>query len=61
MMGKITKRFDTIAYVRPTEKCNLRCEHCFIPPNPATMSDKQILDIPRQLSDAGTPRDISNT
>jgi hypothetical protein len=21
-MDKITKRFDTIAYVRPTEKCN---------------------------------------
>ena len=57
-MGKITKRFDTIAYVRPTEKCNLRCEHCFIPPNPATMSDKQILDIPRQLSDAGVTGNV---
>ncbi len=57
-MDKITKRFDAIAYVRPTEKCNLRCKHCFIPPNPATMSDKQILDIPRQLSDAGVTGNV---
>ncbi|SFV87256.1 hypothetical protein MNB_SUP05-SYMBIONT-4-1073 [hydrothermal vent metagenome] len=58
MMDKITKRFDTIAYVRPTEKCNLRCKHCFIPPNPATMSDEQILDIPRQLSGAGVTGNV---
>ncbi len=57
-MDKITKRFNAIVYVRPTEKCNLRCKHCFIPPNPATMSDEQILDIPLQLSSAGVTGNV---
>lgn len=55
---KRTKKIDTIVYIRPTEKCNLRCQHCFIPPNPATMSDEQILSIPRQLSDAGVTANV---
>ncbi len=55
---KITKKIDTIVYIRPIEKCNLRCQHCFIPPNPATMSDEQILSIPRQLSDAGVTTNV---
>lgn len=50
--------FNTIAYVRPTEKCNLRCKHCFIPPNPAAMSDEQILNVPMQLSNAGVSGNV---
>ena len=47
-----------MAYVRPTEKCNLRCKHCFVPPNPASMSDEQILDMPMQLSAAGVSGNV---
>ena len=53
MMNKASEMFNTIVYVRPTEKCNLRCKHCFIPPNPSSMSDEQILTIPTQLEEAG--------
>ncbi|VVH65711.1 hypothetical protein BSPLISOX_1944 [uncultured Gammaproteobacteria bacterium] len=58
MIDKVSNKFNTIAYVRPTEKCNLRCKHCFIPPNPSSMSDEQILDIPLQLSSAGVSGDV---
>jgi len=52
MINKVSNKFNSIAYLRPTEKCNLRCQHCFIPPNPDSMSDKQILSIPMQLNRA---------
>ena len=58
MIEKVSNKFNAIAYVRPTEKCNLRCKHCFIPPNPSSMSDEQILDIPMQLSGAGIFGDV---
>ena len=44
-------QFSKIVYVRITEDCNLRCKHCFIPPNPKHMSDDQVLAIPKKLSD----------
>ena len=53
MTDKVSNRFKTMAYVRATEKCNLRCKHCFVPPNPASMSDEQILGIPSQLRKSG--------
>ncbi len=53
MIDKVSNKFKTMADVRPTEKCNLRCKHCFVPPNPSFMSDEQILDMPMQLSATG--------
>jgi radical SAM protein with 4Fe4S-binding SPASM domain len=58
MIDKVSNKFKTIAYVRPTEKCNLRCKHCFVPPNPSTMSDEQILGIPAQLRKAGVSGNV---
>jgi len=58
MTDKVSKRFNAIAYVRPTEKCNLRCQHCFIPPNPSSMRDEQIFDIPPSLSASGVSGDV---
>jgi radical SAM protein with 4Fe4S-binding SPASM domain len=58
MIDKVSNKFNAIAYVRPTEKCNLRCKHCFIPPNPSAMSDEQILDIPMQLSAASVSGNV---
>ncbi len=57
-MTKVSDKFNTIAYVRPTEKCNLRCKHCFIPPNASAMSNEQILMIPMQLSAAGVSGNV---
>jgi len=43
--------FDHLVYIRVFEGCNLRCKHCFIPPNPKAMSFEDILRIPDLLSD----------
>jgi len=37
----VAAHYDHIVYVRVIEACNLHCRHCFIPNNPARMSDEQ--------------------
>ena len=36
--------FDRIIHLRATEKCDLRCMHCFVPPNAAVMDENLIID-----------------
>ncbi|MCG7870990.1 MAG: hypothetical protein JAZ11_02680 [Candidatus Thiodiazotropha lotti] len=36
--------FDRIIHLRATEKCDLRCKHCFVPPNATVMDENQIID-----------------
>ena len=35
--------FDRIIHLRATEKCDLRCKHCFVPPNTTVMEEGQII------------------
>ena len=42
--------FDHLIYVRVFEGCNLRCEHCFIPANPKSMSIEDVRLIPEKLN-----------
>lgn len=44
------ERFDYLFYVRLIEACNLRCKHCYIPPNPKTMSWETVATIPKIIS-----------
>ncbi|MCY9866120.1 hypothetical protein OTK49_26645 [Vibrio coralliirubri] len=41
--------FDQLVYVRPTEACNMNCDHCFIPANPKKMDLKDCYLIPKHL------------
>lgn len=43
--------FDHLVYVRVFEGCNLRCKHCFIPPNPKSMNHDNIGQIPETLAE----------
>ena len=35
---------DRIIHLRATEKCDLRCKHCFVPPNGSVVEEGQIID-----------------
>lgn len=41
--------FDHLVYIRTIEACNLHCRHCFIPNNPARMSQEQKVALPDQV------------
>ncbi|MEL0583922.1 MAG: hypothetical protein AAES65_03425 [Candidatus Thiodiazotropha sp. (ex. Lucinoma kazani)] len=36
---------DGIIHLRATEKCDLRCKHCFVPPNATVMEENQIINL----------------
>ncbi|KDM89952.1 radical SAM protein [Photobacterium galatheae] len=42
-------RFNQLVYIRLTEACNMRCDHCFIPANPKKMSVNDCKKIPEIL------------
>jgi radical SAM protein with 4Fe4S-binding SPASM domain len=42
---------EHLVYVRLIEACNMRCQHCFIPPNPKNMSDNVLFGIEEILKD----------
>lgn len=49
--------FDHLFYLRLTEACNMRCDHCFIPNNPKSVSRNQVDDfvaLVRQKAEPGS-------
>lgn len=45
-----SNRFDHLVYVRLTEACNMKCDHCFIPANPKRMTLDDCKNIPVIIS-----------
>ena len=45
-----SSQFDHLIYVRLTEACNMKCDHCFIPANPKKMSLEDCKNIPEIVS-----------
>ena len=51
-----SNHFDQLIYVRLTEACNMKCDHCFIPANPKRMTPKDcemIPDMVRKITKKG--------
>lgn len=46
---------EHLVYVRATEKCNLRCDHCFAPPASRSMSAADFAEIPAQVRKFAAP------
>lgn len=54
------ENFDHMVYVRLIEACNLRCKHCFIPPNPKNMDLEYAKNIPNEVANFAKKGDIIN-
>lgn len=52
--------FDHMVYIRLIEACNLRCKHCFIPPNPKNMDLEFAKNIPDVVSSFANIGDTIN-